>query len=112
MRLHTCATLTKDAMSMTANSVNICMIISSGSPAMGHGGVISPSMMGVAGAIERPENPAMSCFIDCGGPSREWWARLGTVTDAFDGFGFIGFEEKEDGGKCLFLYFWSTRWSN
>jgi len=41
----------------------------------------------------------------CGGPSREWWAGLGTVTAALEGFGFVGFERKYEGGKCLFLYF-------
>jgi hypothetical protein len=36
----------------------------------------------------------MSCFIDCGGPSREWWAGFGTVTGALEGFGLVGFERK------------------
>jgi hypothetical protein len=55
--------------------------------------------------MERLENPAMNCFIDCGGPSREWWAGFGTVTDVFDGFRFAGIDIKEECGKCLFLYF-------
>ena len=78
--------------------------ISSGSSAKGHGAAGVPSTGAGAGSMERPEKPAMSCLIDCGGPSREWWAVLGTVTEAFDGFGLVGFEMKEEGGKCLFLY--------
>lgn len=54
----------------------------------------------------------MSSFIVRGGPSREWWAVFGTVTGAFEGFVLGGFEAKEEGGKCLFLYFKSTRGSN
>lgn len=88
-----------------ANSVNMWTIISSGSSARGHGGAGVPSISGGAGSIERPAKPAMSCFIDCGGPSREWWAGLGTVDAALEGFGFVGFGAKYDGGKCLFLYF-------
>ena len=62
-------------------------------------------MIGGAGSIDRPEKPAMRSLIVRGGPWREWWAVLGTVTEAFEEFGFVGFEEKEEGGKCLFLYF-------
>jgi len=72
---------------------------------MGHGGAGVPSIAGGAGSIERPEKAPMSCFIVCGGPSREWWAVFGTVTEALDGFVLEGFEAKYDGGKCLLLYF-------
>ena len=51
-------------------------------------------MIGGAGSIERPENPAMSSFIVGGCPSREWCAVLGTETGAFDGFVLGGFEAK------------------
>lgn len=51
-------------------------------------------MSGAAGSIVRPEKPAMSSLMVCGGPSREWWAVFGTVTDALDGFGLRGFEAK------------------
>jgi hypothetical protein len=57
-------------------------------------------MAGGAGSTLRLTNPAMSCFIACGGPSREWWAGLGTVTAALEGFGFAVFERKYEGGKC------------
>ena len=53
-------------------------------------------------------------------PCREWWAVLGTVTEAFEGLGFCGFsiiggagpdavngclfcDLKYDGGKCFAL---------
>jgi len=62
-------------------------------------------MEGGAGSIVSPAKLARSSFIGCGGPWREWWAVLGTVTDALEGFGLVPFDLKEDGGKCLFLYF-------
>lgn len=67
-----------------------------------------PSIAGGAGAMERLLKLVISCLIDCGGPSREWWAVFGTVTEAFEGFGLEDFEAKEEDGKCLFLYFRST----
>lgn len=30
------------------------------------------------------------------------------MTAALERFGSVGFEADEDGGKCLFLYVWST----
>jgi hypothetical protein len=77
-----------------ARPVNIWTRISSGSSARGHGGAGVPSIAGGAGSIDRPENPAISSLIVCGGPSREWWAVLGTVTEALEGFDFETFEEK------------------
>ena len=77
--------------------------ISSGKSARGQGGGGVPSIAGGAGSIFSPAYLAMSCFIVCGGPSREWWAGLGTVAAALEEFGFVCFEY--EGGKCLFLYF-------
>ena len=51
-------------------------------------------MSGAAGSIFRPQKPAMSSFIVCGGALREWWAVLGTVADALDGVGLVGFDAK------------------
>ena len=39
-----------------------------------------------------PVNGALASFD-------EWWAVEGTVTEAFDGFGFVGFDLAA--GKCL-----------
>ena len=64
-----------------------------------------PSTKGGAGLIVCPAKLARRSFIGCGGPWREWWAVLGTVTEELEGFGLVAFELKEDGGKCLFLYF-------
>lgn len=36
-------------------------------------------------------------------PCREWWPVTGTVTAAFDGFGFNGLGLKAEGGKCFRL---------
>jgi len=78
---------------------------------MGHGGEGEASVGGSADGMDKEEKEVMSCEIDeAGGPSREWWAvlgtvtaALGTVTAALDGFGLVGFDVKEDGGKYLFL---------
>jgi len=104
MRLHTCANLANDATSRIATSLKMWTSISSGMAAIGHGGAGIPSIAGGVGSIIRSENPAMSCLTVCGDPSREWWAVLGTVTEAFEGFGFGGFEAKYEGGKCFCLY--------
>ena len=61
---------------------------------MAHGGAGVPSITGAAGSIFRPQKPAMSSFIVCGGALREWWAVLGTVTGALDGVGLAGFDAK------------------
>lgn len=80
------------------------MRISEGTAEIGQGGGGDASVGGSAGGIDSVEKDVMSCDTeDAGGPSREWWAGLGTVTAALDGFGFVGFDLKEDGGKCLFL---------
>ena len=74
--------------------MQICTKISLGNSANGHGGGGVPSIAAGAGSIVSPAKPAMSCLIGCGGPWREWWAGLGTVTGALDGFGFVAFEAK------------------
>ncbi len=80
------------------------MSISEGTMEMGHGGEGEASVGGSADGMDKEEKEVMSCEIDeAGGPSREWWAVLGTVTAALDGFGLVGFDVKEDGGKYLFL---------
>jgi hypothetical protein len=84
----------KEARSRIATSLNIPTSISSGRAARGHGGAGVPSITGGAGSIERPENPAMSSLIVCGCPWREWWAVLGAVADALEGFVLVGFEAK------------------
>ena len=85
------------------------MRTSKGTEAMGHGGEGDPSMGGAAPVKTSEAKDAMSWeAFAAGGPWREWWAGLGTVTAAFEGFGLLGFEAKDVGGKCLFLYVWST----
>jgi hypothetical protein len=84
------------------------MRISSGSSANGQGGAGVPSIAGGAGSIERSEKLIINSLIVRGGPSREWWAVFGTVAEAFEGLGFVGFVELDEGGKCLFLYLRST----
>lgn len=80
------------------------MTISEGRVEMGHGGEGDASVGGSAGGMDRNEKDARSWAVDeTGGPSREWWAVLGTVTVALEGFGSVGFDLKDDGGKCLFL---------
>lgn len=84
------------------------MRISSGRSAMGHGGAGVPSISGGAGSIDKPEKLSINCLIVGGGPSSECCAVLGTVAEALEGFVFVGFGGKADGGKCLFLYLRST----
>jgi hypothetical protein len=69
MRRQTWASRTKEATSMIARSLKMCMSISPGRVATGHGGTASP-MVGGAGSIDTPEKPAMSCLIDGGVPSK------------------------------------------
>ena len=80
------------------------MRISEGMVERGHGGGGEASVGGSAGRMEREEKEAISSNIDAlGGPSGEWWAVFGTVTEALDGLGSVGFDLKAEGGKCLFL---------
>lgn len=80
------------------------MRISDGIVEIGHGGGGDLSVGGSWPGIGMEEKEDMSSdIVETGGPSREWWAGLGTVTAAFDGLGFVGFDLKEEGGKCLFL---------
>lgn len=78
--------------------------ISEGIVEIGHGGWGDLSVGGSSTGIEREEKEAISSeIVDAGGPSREWWAGLGTVAAALDGLGLVGFDLKDEGGKCLFL---------
>lgn len=78
--------------------------ISDGIVEIGHGGLGKLSVGGSRPGIGREEKEAMSSdIVEAEGPSREWWAGFGTVTAAFDGSGFVGFDLKDEGGKCLFL---------
>jgi hypothetical protein len=80
--------------------------ISDGKDEIGHGGAGECSVGGGAGGIDKFEKHAIRSEIDrvwsCGEPRVAF-------TEASDEFGFPGFVGKEEGGKCLFLYFWSTR---
>lgn len=78
--------------------------ISEGVVEIGHGGRGDLSVGGSSTGIGREEKDAMnSDIVEAGGPSREWWAGLGTVTAALDGLGLVGFDLKNEEGKCLFL---------
>ena len=80
------------------------MRISDGIVEIGHGGLGVLSVGGSRTGIGREEKEAMSSdIVEAGSPSREWWAVFGTVTAALDGLGSVGFDLKDDGGKCLFL---------
>lgn len=98
MRLHTCESRASSATSRIATSLNICMRISSGKSAIGHGGAGVPSISGGAGSIDKSEKLSINCLIVGGGPSSEWCAVLGTVADALDGFVFVDFGGKATGG--------------
>lgn len=88
---------------------------------MGHGGGGENSVGGGAPTMERPEKSLMRLCRDLERPCREWWAVLGTVGEALEGFGSSGLvvpskvdEEgpgiggagflKYEGGKCFALY--------
>ena len=80
------------------------MRISDGIFEIGQGGGGDLSVGGSRPGIGREEKEAISSdTVEPGGPSREWWAGFGTVTAAFEGLGFVGFDLKDEGGKCLFL---------
>lgn len=80
------------------------MRISDGIVEIRHGAWEDLSVGGSWPGMGREEKEAMSSdIVEAGGPSREWWAGFGTVTAAFDGLGLVGFDLKDDGGKCLFL---------
>ena len=103
-RLQTRDKRAKDATSTMAVCKRISMRTSDGIVEIGQGGGGDPLIGGSAGSTEREANEAMSCeTVDSGGPPREWWAGFGTVTGALEGLGFVGFDLKEEGGKCLFL---------
>ena len=93
-------------MSVSAERRRISSRTSSGREAIGHGGGGVPSIEGGAPWMASVAKEVMSSETletEFGGPWREWWAGLGTVTAAFEGFELAGFEEREDGGKYLFL---------
>jgi hypothetical protein len=80
--------------------------ISSGTVAMGHGGAGDESVGGDLAGIESLEKSVIRSEIVDGRTVNEWCAVLGTVTGAFDGFGFTGFDEEggcADVGKCFLL---------
>lgn len=88
---------------MSAVWRRILIRVSEGTLEIGHGGGGDPSTSGSAGGMGRGEKEAMSCDVDVGGPSREWWAGFGIVTAALDGLGLDGFDLDDEDGKCLFL---------
>ena len=103
-RLQTRERRANEAASMMAVWRRILIRISEGILERGHSGGGEASVGRSAGTMEREEKEAMSSDMDAvGGPSREWWAVLGTVTGALDGLGSVGFDLKAEGGKCLFL---------
>lgn len=92
---------------------------------MGHGGAGDRSVGGGSPWIERVANSLMRFCREGERPCREWWAVLGTVTEALEGLGSCGFGNdgavgaegpcvvegvlrcclflKYDGGKCFAL---------
>ena len=107
-RLHTSAKRAKEATSVHAKVVRICVKISAGSSARGLGAWGEASVAGGAGSIRSPEKSSTSCLSEGEKPllpCREGWPVPGTVTAALDGFVLLalGFT-KDDGGKCFFLY--------
>ncbi len=71
---------------------------------IGQGGGRDASVGGSAGSMETEENEAMSSdAVEAAGPFREWWVGSGLTMAVLDGFRFVDFELKDDGGKCLFL---------
>lgn len=71
---------------------------------IGQGGGRDASVEGSAGGMETEENEAMSSdAVEAAGPSRGWWVESGLTVAVLDGFRFVDFELKDDGGKCLFL---------
>jgi len=94
----------KAATSATAVWSRIFTRISDGTMEIGHDDVGDRSVGGSSTGMGNEAKEAMSCDAeDAGGPSKGRWTELGTVTAAFDIFGFAGNEEKEESGKCLFL---------
>ncbi len=78
---------------------------------MGQGVWGEGSVSGGIAGMARPAKEAMSseiAGIEAGGPSREWWAGLGTVTGALEGLGLVGFDLVDEGGKYLLRYMIST----
>lgn len=78
---------------------------------MGQGVWGDSSVAGGMGGMTKPAKEVMSSEIvgvEAGCPSREWWAGLGTVTDALEGLGLVGFDLVDEGGKCLLRYNVST----
>ena len=109
-----------------ATCSRISTMISSGTLAMGHGGAGLRSVGGGSPWMERLEKSLMRSCKGAERPCREWWAVLGTVSEAFEGLGSSGFgidadavddvdaeaasfdvffflASKYDGGKCLAL---------
>ena len=74
---------------------------------MGQGGAGERSVGGGSPVMVRLPKDSMSGRSEADRPFREWWAVLGTVTEAFEGFGSgtlaVDLGGNEDGGKCLFL---------
>lgn len=95
-------------------------MISSGTEAMGQGGAGERSVGGDSPVMESVVNELRRDWRGADSPWREWWAGLGTVTGALEGFGSWGFrtgggdvagvfeegfgwEVKNEGGKCFAL---------
>lgn len=99
----------KAATSRTAVRSSISVNISEGMVDIGQGGDGECSVGGGVGKMRRSEKEANSWdMLEEVGPSREWWAVFGTVTEALEGLGSAGFDRIDEGGKYLFLYALST----
>ena len=78
-------------MSRTAAWRIISTRISSGSPAIGQAGGGERSVGGASPWIESDEKSSIRDESEAERPYKEWWAVLGTVTGALDGFTSCGF---------------------
>lgn len=71
---------------------------------MGHGGGAERLVGGSSPGMDKEANEETRSVMFEEKSASEWWAVLGTVADAFDGFAFVGFcFGKDAAGKCFFL---------
>lgn len=80
------------------------MRISEGREARGEYGAGEASVGGGEAGIGRSPKDRIRAAVVVGAsrvPSWEWWAVLGTVTEAFEGLTFAGFEEDDETWRAL-----------